>query len=284
MHQHSTPAGRRLGLNPHVRTILDVRDEPGPVVAFSTAQSNADLVTDVVRLGHLSPAMVTLDPTWGLGRFWTGWRPDRLVGSDLDPRRSPVGFPVDFTDLPWPRCFDAVVFDPPYKLNGTGGSHASDPDYGVATRGVSWQDRHALIVAGIEECVRVLVPGGTLAVKCQDQVCGGAKRWQTRAFADAGERAGCVLVDQLHLYSWRPQPELQACRRCRRSGHEPIRVNPVCTACGGSGWFRVVQRNSAANYSTLLVFRKPRHRGRGPSTALSRHCPAALSTLSGVSS
>lgn len=229
-----------------------------PVMAFSTARSNAELVLDVVRLGHLDRHMITLDPTWGLGRFWTRWHPDHLVGSDLDPSRSPIGFPVDFTDLPWARCFDAVVFDPPYKLNGSGGSHASDSAYGVAARGVSWQARHALITAGIAECARVLVPGGTLLVKCQDQVCGGAKRWQTREFADAAERAGCELVEQLHLPGWRPQPEWQACRRCQRTGHEPVRVHPVCTSCGGAGWFRPRQHHAAANYSTLLVCRKAR--------------------------
>ena len=34
------------------------------------------------------------------------------------------GFTVDFTDLPVEDdTFDTVVFDPPYKLDGTGGSH-----------------------------------------------------------------------------------------------------------------------------------------------------------------
>jgi hypothetical protein len=198
------------------------------VLAISTARTNAHLIEQVVQLGYLSRSHITLDPTYGKGGFWRRWRPDVLVAADLDPARSRVGFPVDFTELPWPRCFDAVVFDPPYKLNGTGGSLASDDRYGVATRGISWQARHAMICDGITDAIRVLVPGGTLLVKCQDQVCAGAVRWQTREFADHAERAGCTLIDQLHLVGHRPQPPGRNQYHARR------------------------------NYSTLLVLRKAR--------------------------
>ena len=230
------------------------------VMAISTARTNAELVLDVVRLGHLERGMVTLDPTYGsAGGFWRRWRPERLVACDGDPAKSPIGYPVDFTELHWPdRCFDAVVLDPPYKLNGSGGSHASDARYGVATSGTSWKSRHALINAGIAECARVLAPGGTLLVKCMDQVCGGAVRFQTREFADTAERAGCTLVDQLHLPGWRPQPEWQKCRRCWGTGHERVRVHPTCTSCAGAGWFRPHQEHAHRNYSTLLVCRKAR--------------------------
>ena len=75
------------------------------MLAIGQARTSAELMLDVVELGYLDRTMVTLDPTWGLGRFWKRWRPDHLVGSDLDPAKSPIGFPVDFTELPWPRCF-----------------------------------------------------------------------------------------------------------------------------------------------------------------------------------
>lgn len=196
------------------------------VLAISSARTNAQLIEHCVQLGYLRADQVTLDVTYGVGGFWRRWRPDHLVAADLDPERSRVGFPVDFTELPWPRCFDVVLLDPPYKLNGTGGSHASDDRYGVATTGVSWQARHALIRSGITEAARVLVAGGVLLVKCQDQVCAGAVRWQTREFADHAELVGCTLVDQLHLLGHRPQP-------------------------GGRS-----QHHARRNYSTLLVCRK----------------------------
>lgn len=230
------------------------------VLAISPARSNAELVRDCVRLGYLTRSMHTLDPTYGRGGMWKLWRPDHLVACDADPTRSPIGFPVDFTDLPWPATFDAVLLDPPYKLNGSGGSHESDARYGVAERGVSWQARHALISAGIVEAARVLVLGGILLVKCQDQVCGGAVRWQTDEFTAAARAAGCVKLDALHLVGHRPQPEWQTCRRCTGTGLEKLRIWPICQSCHGAGRFRPVQQHAARNYSTLLVCRKERRR------------------------
>ena len=229
------------------------------ILAVSSARTNAELVRDCAHLGYLERSMHVLDPTYGkAGGFWKLWRPDHLVACDIDPARSPIGFGVDFTDLPWPATFDAVALDGPYKLNGSGGSHESDDRFGVATRGVSWQARHQLIADGIAEAARVLVRGGVLLVKCQDQVCGGVVRWQTREFADAAERNGCTLIDALHLVGHRPQPEWQTCRRCTGTGLEKLRIWPVCESCHGAGRWKPVQRHVARNYSTLLVCRKAR--------------------------
>ena len=175
---------------------------------MSTARNNAELIAQAAQLGYL-PGPV-LDATHGLGRFWSVHRPDDLTTMDLDPGRagSVVG---DFTALPFAdRSFASVVLDPPYKLNGTStgrGAAASDRDYGVAGADwsrLSWQDRHALIRAGIGEAARVA--RRVVLVKCQDQVCSGRVRWQTREFADHAESLGCRLVDQLHLGGMREQP------------------------------------------------------------------------------
>ena len=193
------------------------------VMAIGSWKNNAELIADCARLGYLRSDWHTLDPTYGLGRFWSIWRPDHLTASDLNPERSP-GPPADFTALPHPEAtFDAVVFDPPYKLNGT----PSDPDiaYGVDVV-ASWRDRHQLIRDGITECARVTSPEGHLLVKCQDQVVSGAVRWQTHEFTAHAAAHGCRLVDQLHLRSYRPQP---AGRR---------------------------QVHARRNYSTLLVLQK----------------------------
>ena len=206
---------------------------PAPVVmAVSPADNNAELIEQCVQLGYLHASDTILDPTYGCGGFWTKWQPATLVASDLDASRSPYGSSVDFTATPWNQeSFDAVVFDPPYKLNGAGGSHPSDIRYGVANRrSVSWQDRHHLIRTGITEVVRLLRPGGTLLIKCQDQVSGGSVRWQTREFSDHAEQHGCRLVDMLHLVSYRPQPPNRRQVHARR------------------------------NYSTLLVLTKDHHR------------------------
>jgi hypothetical protein len=180
-----------------------------PVTVFTSARNNAELIVQCHRLGYLRYDWLTLDPTYGYGKFWTLWRPVDLIGTDIIPAKSPFGRSVDFTDMPFSSgSFDAVVFDPPYKLNGTStgkGPAASDEGFGVDGAYVKWQDRHQLIRDGITECVRVLKPKGMLLVKCQDQVC-GKKRWQTREFSAHAESLGCRLVDMLHLPGGRKQP------------------------------------------------------------------------------
>lgn len=202
----------------------------GAVLAAGPWANNAELILDVRRLGYLDDSMVILDPTFGLGRFWTLWTPPLLIASDLDPAKSPTGESVDFTALPHAdESVDAVVLDPPYKLNGTGGSHPSDAGYGVANT-VRWQDRHGLIRDGITDAARVLRFGGHLLLKCQDQVCSGRVRWQTDEFTGHAESIGLRKVDRFDLASYRPQP----------SGRR--------------------QLHARRNYSTLLAFVKAGHR------------------------
>jgi SAM-dependent methyltransferase len=188
------------------------------VLAAQPWRTNAELIADCARLGYLQTHWRTLDPTFGRGGFWKKWRPAELVVHDMKLDG------VDFTDLPHgDASFDAVVFDPPYKLNGTP-TRSVDERYGVDVVDTR-EARHDLIRAGIDECARVLRPGGWLLVKCQDQVNGGKVRWQTREFADHAElKHGMRLVDMLHRLGYRPQP---AGRR---------------------------QVHARRNYSTLLVF------------------------------
>ena len=175
------------------------------IAVMGTRTTNAEMVKDLAQLGYLRAYWITLDVTYGLGRFWNLWRPQKLTKSDLYVE-GPGVQPWDYTALPLDdRLFDVVVFDPPYKLNGTStgdGCSSSDADYGV-TEYMPWQQRHANICAGIAEGARVA--RRTLVVKCQDQVCSGRKRWQTREFADCGEAHGWRLADQLHVSGSRPQ-------------------------------------------------------------------------------
>lgn len=168
--------------------------------------SNADLILACRDLGYLDDEATTLDPTYGYGVFWSTWRPRLFVGCDIDPTKCFNSDPHDFRELDWPTGhFDRVVFDPPYKLNGTPSD--CDERYGVHVP-ARWQDRMQLCTDGITECVRILKPGGYLLVKCMDQVVSGQKRWQTHIFARHAETLGCRLIDQLHLLTTpRPQPQ-----------------------------------------------------------------------------
>lgn len=203
------------------------------VMSFGSWRNNAELIRDaVVPLGYLKREWIVLDPTYGKGNFWSLWKPDELHASDLYPRG--IGsdphqkiVKMDFRYLLWTdNTFDATVFDPPYKLNGTGGSHPSDEAYGVADPYMSIEYRHEMIRLGLDECVRVTRVGGHILLKCQNQVSSGKIRWQVLEFAQEAEFMGAELIDMFHLPSYRPQP----------SGRK--------------------QKHSRQNYSTLLVFRK----------------------------
>ena len=199
--------------------------EPNVIYAATYWPTNAHMIVDVARLGYLRSHWLTLDPTYGLGNFWTIWRPNNLVKTDLYTADGVEVAPQDFTRMAGvpDNWFDAVVFDPPYKLNGT--PSAADKAYGVNTP-TRWQDRITLMQKGQKECARVLKPGGYLLTKCQDQVVSGKKVWQTDIMTAQAIQDGLVKVDRLDfLTNPRPQP------------HDR-------------------QVHARQNYSTLLIFRK----------------------------
>lgn len=183
-----------------------------PVLAATEWSSNAELIADVARLGYLRKEWRTLDPTYGKGTFWKLWRPDLLIATDL--AGTPAHFAADFRQLPWPaRYFDAVVFDPPYKLNGT--DQGEGERYGVHVY-ARWQDRIRLIIDGLAECIRVL-GDGYLLVKCQDQVCSGKVRWQTDIVTNECVANGLGKVDRFDLLGGRPQPAGRSQIHARRN-------------------------------------------------------------------
>lgn len=208
---------------------IDIAKATGTVLAFDPArQDNASLMVDVCSLGYLRPNDDrVLDATYGWGLFWSAVRPRHLVSNDLNPDLG-ADLSADFTALPFPdRSFDVVVFDPPYKLNGTPTDPAVDridERYGVHTRG-STRHRLSLIEDGATECARV--SSRVLLVKCQDQVAGGVY-WQTHQVANL-LASTFRLADELYVMGYRVQPD------------------------------GVAQHHARRNYSTLCVFKR---RGR----------------------
>ena len=184
--------------------------------------TNADLIADVAKLGYLDGSV--LDVTYGYGVFWQKFKPDDFTACDIDEAKSPIGYSVDFTNLPFERkTFDAIVLDPPYKLNGTP-TDSVDERYGVHVV-KTWQERYSMIMDGIIECAYHTKK--YLLVKCMDQVVSGKKRWQTMDFTHAAKACALTLEDRFDmLVTPRPQPE------GRRQLH------------------------AQGNYSTLLVFSK----------------------------
>lgn len=199
--------------------------DPGVIYAAQKWPTNAHMIVDCVRLGYLRREWRTLDPTYGLGNFWTLWQPTYLHGSDkYVPLSGAFRHQDDFCDLMWgDNSFDAVVFDPPYKLNGTPSPEERRYGVEVPTR---WQDRMTLIRDGVTECARVTKRKGFLLIKCMDQVVSGKVIWQTDEITRWAKLAGMTKVDRLDfLTDPRPQPHTR-------------------------------QIHARRNYSTLLIFQK----------------------------
>lgn len=254
-----------------------IMDLEQPVMALGKWRTNGEMIADLHRLGVLRQTDRICDPTYGRGGFWTRWRPDILVGSDLDPEKSPTGTAVDMRDLPYPDgSFDVVSIDYGYKLNGTASSKMDD-DYGVQ-HAASRSDRIQLGLDGMTEATRVLVTGGKLLVKTQRMVNGGKMRFQTDDVTDHARALGYVKVEEFVFPSYRPQPSRGTCQACgqklmlRADGvwARVARDGSDLAACAeaavvdfetGTGAHDPVldpQQHARSNYSTLFVFQLER--------------------------
>jgi hypothetical protein len=173
--------------------------EPTTVLAAYRWKSNAELIADVARLGYLDGRV--LDATYGeCAVFWKVWRPADFTGHDVKIDGH------DFTRLPYePETFDAVVFDPPYKLNGRPDPKV-DARYGVDVPATP-QARIDLIELGVRRLTWLVKPAGHLLVKCMDQVCCGRMWWQTDLVTKWATELGFEKVDRFDLLGkHRPQP------------------------------------------------------------------------------
>lgn len=185
------------------------------IQAFYPWSTNAELIADIATgLGYITEWDRVLDCTYGLGKFWDLYRPKMLVKSDINPRFDDVD-KQDFTQLPYADgTFDVVVFDPPYKLNGT--DQGEGARYGVETP-QSLSARLHLIRDGLCECIRVTKLGGMIMVKCQDQVANGAVQWQRFEVHGWAKAKGARLTDMFDMLGGREQPDGTSQMHARRN-------------------------------------------------------------------
>lgn len=196
-----------------------------PVHAAHPWPTNADLIADVARLGYIGENV--LDLTYGRGLFWAKWAPGTLTANDIHPERGDHHHDATRPIREWRLQFDTVVYDPPYRMSGTRAGTDFDDRYGLDGPAPTAANILEGIQAGTRTAARCTRPGGTILVKCQDQVCSGRKHWQTAHVTRAAEHTNCTLIDRFDMIRpGRPQP----------AGRP--------------------QKHSRSNTSTLLVFRK----------------------------
>jgi hypothetical protein len=230
---------------------IKAKDAPWWLAAW---MSNGDLIAAVARLGYLDGDV--LDATYGRGTFWKVHRPASLVANDRDVEVP--GYRFDYRQFPpeWEHKFDAVVFDPDYKLNGTPALGEFDERYGIGGD-VSREQRYASILHGAAECARV--SRRFLLVKCQDQVESGRQWWMGDDVT--ARMAGWTKVEEfMYLGGGRPQPKDRdkKCDACGGIGRWIDGHNErPCAACAESGRVPSVQQHAHARPSKLLIFKRP---------------------------
>lgn len=216
------------------------------------------MIVDMVRMRYLDPNWYTLDATYGRGKWWTLFRPDRLVTVDSDPQ-SDAEYHHDFRDLPFPdgtreTGFDAATFDPAYIAPGgrkTSTIGKFNSAYGLRDCPRNPRELQAMNNDGLAEVARCLRrrnvgararrdgtwhAGGLVLCKSMNYVEGGKLHPGTLlTWQFATEHLGLHLQDHfVHVGKPGPQPK-------KRGKHGDIES---------------AQQHGRANTSHLLVFRK----------------------------
>ena len=262
--------------------------QPKPtIVAAHTWGSNADLITQAcLPLGYVHASRPTLDPTYGYGSWWTGFRPDDLRAHDLDPDKSPLE-PADFRDLPYSsEMFRCIAYDPPYVSVGgrdTSGTGEHLDRYRLVDAPTTPAELQDLMDAGASEMARLLAVWDPkhpsyLLYKAQNYISNGSFWDGIYRVCDHAKKIGLRQVDQFEMVGRTgAQPRRSKCRLCgkaiqqsadgpwfdlgRTDGPSPYCPVDLFTPEGQIHLpdpEATTQAHAARNLSTLMVFVKPK--------------------------
>jgi SAM-dependent methyltransferase len=225
-------------VNPIRRTDIFAPSQPPPLTDESSEPTDGlytshvgdnDLLIEQVAQLYLRPGMRVADITYGKGTFWLRIDLDKYHFFPSDIVTVPE-CPHDFREeLPYePDSFDVVVFDPPYTHNP--GQMIVNDSYQLkeTTKGFYHDDIIKLYRQGMTQAVRILKPGGTLWVKCMDEIESGVQRLSHIEIYEIARLALSLQIQDLFVITQKYPPVVQHKR----------------------------QKHARKNHSYLWVFRK----------------------------
>jgi hypothetical protein len=195
-------------------------DGPGRVFAPAAVMTahhgrNDAMIASVARL-YIPDGATVIDATWGKGGFWhrTDTSRFRLVGADLLEVPG-AALRADFQRLPFKASSaDVITLDPPYVHATTQGRMIHSTYRNNETvRGATYGHVTELYRAGMIEASRVLRPGGTCWVKCQDAVEGRQQKWAVVSMHAMALELGFAAQDLFLLVVPNPPGGLHAERQ-----------------------------------------------------------------------
>lgn len=238
------------------------------VMATHRWRDNAQMIAALAPL-YFRPEDIVVDFTYGLGKFWTQFRPPRLICHDL--------YSLDGADARYPPygdgAIDIAVLDLPYQANGgetTSTVLDSRERYGQ-TAALGQAKDPAGVQQVINDSITAIAPkiarNGLLLVKCANYVTSG-RLWPGVMLSwQAGIEAGLETVDLVSLVGTPgPQPLTRKVLVRDENG------KPKLDADGNQVQVVVPTKwkHAAQNSSTLILF----GRGAGSHDRLCRVRPA----------
>lgn len=150
-------------------------------VYTSYAGNNAFVFPKILQL-YAKPESRILDMTFGHGNFWRDVDVEgckfEVVTNDLFMEGVEIDTHHDFRKTPFPSdSFDMCILDPPYLRTNNASSSIMGKDYNNRLVNLKTnQEVVAYYLEGAREACRLLVAGGVLILKCQDEVESGKQR------------------------------------------------------------------------------------------------------------
>lgn len=140
-----------------------------PPVLTAVVGTNADLLPEVFKI-WIEDGWRVADVTFGRGTFW-----QKIDASKYRTFFTDLTDGVDFRKLPYADAsMEAVILDPPYMHGGSTVKTSINDLY--RNQNGSHASVIRLYAGGILESARVLMRGGILMVKCQDEIESGRQR------------------------------------------------------------------------------------------------------------